>query len=94
MEECLSWHSNSFVLRTKTTRCVFEGQLSANRSEMSEQCMFVPRMTGGTIKNVINMGSYNYLGFAENNADFLQTVADKTIEYGAGVCSTRQELGE
>lgn len=40
------------------------------------------------------MGSYNYLGFAENNADFLRTVADKVRQYGAGVCSTRQEIGE
>ncbi|MED6270044.1 Serine palmitoyltransferase 2 [Characodon lateralis] len=39
------------------------------------------------------MGSYNYLGFAENNADFLKTVADKVQRYGAGVCSTRQEIG-
>ncbi|KAJ3610620.1 hypothetical protein NHX12_022712 [Muraenolepis orangiensis] len=51
------------------------------------------RLTGKTIENVINMGSYNYLGFAENNADFLKTVADKTLQYGAGVCSSRQEVG-
>jgi serine palmitoyltransferase len=40
------------------------------------------------------MGSYNYLGFAENNEDFLKTVADKTLQYGVGVCSSRQEVGE
>lgn len=40
------------------------------------------------------MGSYNYLGFAENRTDFLKTVADKTCQYGVGVCSTRQEIGE
>ena len=40
------------------------------------------------------MGSYNYLGFAENNADFLKTVAETTLRYGVGVCSTRQEVGE
>ncbi|KAK6488792.1 serine palmitoyltransferase 3 [Huso huso] len=51
------------------------------------------RNTGKTIKNVINMGSYNYLGFAENNANFLTTVADTTRQYGVGVCSTRQEMG-
>ncbi|KAG5830971.1 hypothetical protein ANANG_G00298930 [Anguilla anguilla] len=51
------------------------------------------RLTGRTIENVINMGSYNYLGFAENNASFLRTVADTTDEYGLGVCSTRQEMG-
>ncbi|KAL4641385.1 serine palmitoyltransferase 3 isoform X1 [Arapaima gigas] len=51
------------------------------------------RLTGRTIHNVINMGSYNYLGFAENNTNFLKPVADATKEYGVGVCSTRQEMG-
>ncbi|XP_050981863.1 serine palmitoyltransferase 3 [Labeo rohita] len=51
------------------------------------------RLTGKTIENVINMGSYNYLGFAENNVDFLKTVAEETRDYGVGVCSSRQELG-
>ncbi|XP_048864030.1 LOW QUALITY PROTEIN: serine palmitoyltransferase 3 [Brienomyrus brachyistius] len=51
------------------------------------------RLTGKTIHGVINMGSYNYLGFAENNADFLKTVAETTMDYGLGVCSTRQEMG-
>lgn len=44
--------------------------------------------------NVINMGSYNYLGFAENTAESLKTVADTTLQYGVGVCSTRHEIGE
>lgn len=57
-------------------------------------CLCNCRFTGKTIHNVINMGSYNYLGFAENNADFLKTVADKVRQYGVGVCSTRQEIGE
>ncbi|XP_019404664.1 PREDICTED: serine palmitoyltransferase 3 [Crocodylus porosus] len=51
------------------------------------------RFTGRTIKNVINMGSYNYLGFAETDADALKTVADDLQRYGTGVCSTRQEMG-
>lgn len=56
-------------------------------------CYSSDRLTGKTIENVINMGSYNYLGFAENNVDFLKTVAEETRQYGVGVCSTRQELG-
>ncbi|KAM4694088.1 serine palmitoyltransferase 3 [Discoglossus pictus] len=51
------------------------------------------RHTGRAIKNVINMGSYNYLGFAENEISSLETVADNLRRYGAGVCSTRQEMG-
>lgn len=52
------------------------------------------RFTGRTLQNVINMGSYNYLGFAENGAESLKTVADTTLQYGLGVCSTRHEIGE
>ncbi|XP_005995088.1 serine palmitoyltransferase 3 [Latimeria chalumnae] len=51
------------------------------------------RLTGRVIKNVINMGSYNYLGFAENEARFLKRIEDITEQYGAGVCSSRQEMG-
>ncbi|XP_038252137.1 serine palmitoyltransferase 3 isoform X1 [Dermochelys coriacea] len=51
------------------------------------------RFTGRTIKDVINMGSYNYLGFAETDANALKTVADELQNYGTGVCSTRQEMG-
>lgn len=40
------------------------------------------------------MGSYNYLGFAENDTHFLKTVADTTHQYGVGVSGTRQEMGE
>ncbi|MEQ2248094.1 Serine palmitoyltransferase 2 [Ilyodon furcidens] len=64
-----------------------------NNDTIAESNINLHRFTGRAIHNVINMGSYNYLGFAENNADFLKTVADKVQRYGAGVCSTRQEIG-
>ncbi|XP_069464435.1 serine palmitoyltransferase 3-like [Ambystoma mexicanum] len=51
------------------------------------------RYTGRVIKDVINMGSYNYLGFAENTASSLQAVKDNLRIHGGGVCSTRQEMG-
>ncbi|XP_053315933.1 serine palmitoyltransferase 3 isoform X2 [Spea bombifrons] len=51
------------------------------------------RHTGRAIKDVINMGSYNYLGFAEIDEESLGTVKDMVISYGAGVCSSRQEMG-
>ncbi|XP_029449413.1 serine palmitoyltransferase 3-like [Rhinatrema bivittatum] len=51
------------------------------------------RHTGQAIKDVINMGSYNYLGFAENSPSSLETVMEALKSYGAGVCSTRQEIG-
>ncbi|XP_075060064.1 serine palmitoyltransferase 3-like isoform X2 [Mixophyes fleayi] len=51
------------------------------------------RFTGNVIKDVINMGSYNYLGFAENNEESLSSVKNILESYGAGLCSTRQEMG-
>ncbi|KAG5266893.1 hypothetical protein AALO_G00237470 [Alosa alosa] len=73
--------------------CSVPGPVFDLMERVTDDYNWTYRLTGKTIKNVINMGSYNYLGFAENNADFLQTVADKLSKYGAGVCGTRQELG-
>lgn len=73
--------------------CSLPGPVFDLMERVSEDYNWTFRLTGRTIHNVINMGSYNYLGFAENNADFLKTVADKTRQYGVSVCSTRQEVG-
>ncbi|XP_078505676.1 serine palmitoyltransferase 3 isoform X6 [Lissotriton helveticus] len=60
---------------------------------LSDDYNWTFRHTGRTIKDVINMGSYNYLGFAENTASSLKLVTEQVRTYGAGVCSTRQEMG-
>ncbi|KAM4607167.1 serine palmitoyltransferase 3 [Polymixia lowei] len=73
--------------------CSLPGPVFDLMERVSDDYNWTFRLTGKTIDNVINMGSYNYLGFAENNTDFLKTVADKTRQYGVGVCSTRQEMG-
>ncbi|MEQ2196793.1 serine palmitoyltransferase, long chain base subunit [Xenoophorus captivus] len=73
--------------------CSLPGPVFDLMERVSDDYNWTFRFTGRAIHNVINMGSYNYLGFAENNADFLKTVADKVQRYGAGVCSTRQEIG-
>ncbi|XP_037540923.1 serine palmitoyltransferase 3 [Nematolebias whitei] len=73
--------------------CSLPGPVFDLMERVSDDYNWTFRFTGRTIYNVINMGSYNYLGFAENNADFLKTVADRLQQYGAGVCSTRQEIG-
>ncbi|OBS79037.1 hypothetical protein A6R68_18576, partial [Neotoma lepida] len=52
------------------------------------------KYTGNIIKGVINMGSYNYLGFARNSGSCQEAAAEVLKEYGAGVCSTRQEIGK
>lgn len=51
------------------------------------------RYTDQVIRDVINLGSYNYLGFAENTGPCTDAVAKVTLEYGVGVASTRQEIG-
>ncbi|KAJ8248058.1 hypothetical protein GJAV_G00237770 [Gymnothorax javanicus] len=73
--------------------CSLPGPVFDLIERVSDDYNWTFRLTGRTLENVINMGSYNYLGFAENNASFLKTVADTTDEYGLGVCSTRQEMG-
>ncbi|XP_077095335.1 serine palmitoyltransferase 2 [Siphateles boraxobius] len=49
--------------------------------------------TGRMVKNVINLGSYNYLGFAENRGSCATAAGDVTVKFGVGVASTRQEMG-
>uniref|UniRef100_A0A3P8WRZ9 serine C-palmitoyltransferase n=1 Tax=Cynoglossus semilaevis TaxID=244447 RepID=A0A3P8WRZ9_CYNSE len=49
--------------------------------------------TGKVVKDVINMGSYNYLGFAENVGACADAAVDVTKKYGSGVGSTRCEIG-
>lgn len=51
------------------------------------------RYTGRVVQDVINLGSYNYLGFAENTGPCVESVAKVTMKYGGGVASTRQEIG-
>lgn len=50
------------------------------------------RLTGKRL-NVMNFGSYNYLGFAENTGPCADHVEKITKQYGVGVCATRQEMG-
>lgn len=46
------------------------------------------------VKDVINMGSYNYLGFAEKTGACADAAVEATQKYGAGVGSTRCEIGK
>ena len=47
----------------------------------------------GTTTEAINMGSYNYLGFAENTGPIIDKVENTIKHYGVGLCTTRHELG-
>ncbi|CAF4534492.1 unnamed protein product, partial [Rotaria magnacalcarata] len=41
----------------------------------------------------VNLGSYNYLGFAENRGPCAEQAMSAIEAYGIATCSTDQELG-
>ncbi|ODM92253.1 Serine palmitoyltransferase 2 [Orchesella cincta] len=43
--------------------------------------------------NCINMGSYNYLGFAENHGPCAEAAIEAVKSSGVGTCSSRTEMG-
>ena len=47
----------------------------------------------GTKTTALNMGSYNYLGFAQNEGPCADSVDISTKELGCGVASSRHEMG-
>ncbi|XP_029449412.1 serine palmitoyltransferase 3-like [Rhinatrema bivittatum] len=73
--------------------CSMPGPQFDLMERLSDDYNWTFRYTGQAIKDVINMGSYNYLGFAENSPGSLKTVMEVLKNYGMGVCSTRQEMG-
>lgn len=49
-------------------------------------------MTGKKV-DCINLGSYNYLGFAENHGTCAEASIAAVRDYGIGTCSARKEMG-
>lgn len=47
----------------------------------------------GTCTRAINMGSYNYLGMAENSGPRIEAVCENIKQYGSSSMSTRAEFG-
>lgn len=54
--------------------------------------MYISRITGKSRK-VINLGSYNYLGFTDCKGPCTDAVDKITQKYGVGTCGSRLELG-
>ena len=48
----------------------------------------------GTKTRALNMGSYNYLGYAENEGYCADQAAAAVRKHGVGIASTRQEMGK
>ena len=47
----------------------------------------------GLEKKCLNLGSYNYLGFAESSGPCAEDAIESIKKYGCSLCSPRQELG-
>lgn len=41
----------------------------------------------------MNLGSYNYLGFSQNEGPCAEAVDGIVQKFGVGTCASRQELG-
>lgn len=54
--------------------------------------VFLHSFTGKKL-HAINMGSYNYLGFAEREGACADQAEEATRSYSLGVCGFRHELG-
>ena len=48
----------------------------------------------GSKTRVLNMASYNYLGFAENVGYCADQAEEATKKYGIGIASSRLEVGK
>jgi serine palmitoyltransferase len=59
---------------------------------ISEDYNWTFKHTGKSYQ-VLNLGSYNYLGFAENNGKCAVESIEAVKQYGVANCSPRQELG-
>jgi len=55
--------------------------------------LYHKRYTGKTI-NAINLGSYNYLGFAEKTGPCATDAINAIKTFGVATCNPRIELGE
>uniref|UniRef100_A0A8D1VG39 serine C-palmitoyltransferase n=1 Tax=Sus scrofa TaxID=9823 RepID=A0A8D1VG39_PIG len=73
--------------------CSNPGALFDVMERVSDDYNWTFRSTGRIIKDVINMGSYNFLGLAAKYDESMRTVKDVLETYGIGVGSTRQEMG-
>jgi 7-keto-8-aminopelargonate synthetase-like enzyme len=70
------------------------GHLSKKKFDNTKMKLFCLsyRFSGKKLP-AINLGSYNYLGFAENSGPCSEQAIKSIEKYGVTTCSTRHELG-
>lgn len=74
----------------KNVSCIIDGGMDCYNTPDSFCCLF--RLTGKK-QRVLNLGSYNYLGFSQNEGPCADAVEDIVNKYGVGTCASRQEMG-
>jgi serine palmitoyltransferase len=72
--------------------CSMPGAEIELMERVSDDFYWTFNYTGKKTK-ALNMGSYNYLGFAENNGPCSKSAIQSIYDYNVGTCSPRQELG-
>ena len=70
--------------------CIVPSHVYYNRNT---NCSLIIVRFPGTKKRCLNLGSYNYLGFAENSGPCAEAVKDTIRKYGVGNCSSRAKYG-
>lgn len=81
---------NYFVPATLQLHLFKRGHVHCNKNISCFCCLF--RLTGKK-QRVLNLGSYNYLGFSQNEGPCADAVEDIVNKYGVGTCASRQEMG-
>lgn len=72
--------------------CSVPGAFISIVERLSDDFNWTFKYSGKQIK-ALNLGSYNYLGFAENNGKCAQNSIESIRKYSCASSSTRQELG-
>ncbi len=73
--------------------CSVPGAVIKLVERVSDDFNWTFKKSGKTI-DVLNFGSYNYLGFAENNGKCANEAIQAIRENGVANCSSRQEFGK
>ncbi|XP_052009826.1 serine palmitoyltransferase 2-like isoform X2 [Xyrauchen texanus] len=92
-----NFYTRNFYMRIRDScnrpLCSVPGAMFDLVEQTSNDYNWTFQYTGRVVKDVINLGSYNYLGFAENTGSCAAAAGEVTVKCGVGVASTRQEMG-
>lgn len=72
--------------------CSVPGAIIKIIERVSDDCNWTFKRSGRLIE-ALNLGSYNYLGFAENSGRCAKESIEAIREYSVANCSPRQEFG-